>query len=473
MSDRGRRSEEEREAARLERERKRTGSRPPDVPQEPKKPEQVKSGNTDSTTVGAGPPRAASPPPAPARPVTPRPAAPTPAASPAAPRKVTDPDERPSGTIRPGSPKSGNLDAPAAVAKGRRRSPGRHALLFGVVAVVLAALLFFANGIFEPFSGAAGAKVKIKIPQGVNAGDVGTLLADNGVVASPFFFELRATLGGDRGNLRAGEYELQKGMTNSAALAALTNVAKGAAVIDVLVPEGPSRPELAKVVARQGVKGSYVNASKSSPVLDPRKYGAPSNVQSLEGFLFPATYELLKKSPTAKRLVNDQLTAFKQNFATLDLSYARSKNLTGFDVVILASIIEREALFDQDRPLVAAVFYNRLRQSISLGSDATTRFAVDNWDQPLTVSELANSSRYNTRRFAGMPPGPIGNPGLASLKAAANPPKSSDLFFIIEPCRKGRLTFAKTAAQFQTMIDAYNNQRAAEGGKDPAFCRKK
>ncbi len=470
MSDRERRSDEEREAARLERERKRSGSGPSEVPEKPATTVPGSEGSAGSTTAGAGPPRAATPPPVTARPAKPRPAAPAP---PAPPRKVTDPDERPSGTVRPGSAKTGGGEPSPPIAKGRSRSPGRHALLFGVVAVVLAALLFFANGIFEPFSGAAGAKVKVKIPQGVNAGDVGTLLADNGVVASPFFFELRATLGGDRGNLRAGEYELQKGMTNSAALAALTNVAKGAAVIDVLVPEGPSRPELAKVVARQGVKGSYVNASKSSPVLDPRKYGAPSNVQSLEGFLFPATYELLKKSPTAKRLVNDQLKAFKQNFATVDLSYARSKNLTGFDVVILASIIEREALFDEDRPLVAAVFYNRLRKSISLGSDATTRFAVDNWDQPLTVSELANSSRYNTRRFAGMPPGPIGNPGLASLKAAANPPKSSDLFFIIEPCRKGRLTFAKTAAEFQTMIDAYNNQRAAEGGKDPAFCRKK
>jgi uncharacterized YceG family protein len=340
-----------------------------------------------------------------------------------------------------------------------------------VIAVVVIAVLFFANGIFQPFKGEGSGSVVVRVPAGVDAGGVGSLLADNGVISSAFFFELRATLGGDRANLRAGTYKFAKGMTNGDALAILTTTAAAAPVINVLVPEGPARQEVAPIVKKQGVTGNYLSASVSSSQLNPRSYGAPQNVKSLEGFLFPATYELLKSSPNSKKLVNDQLVAFKRNFAKVNLSYAKSKNLTAFDVITLASIIEREALFDRDRPAVAAVFYNRLHKSISLGSDATTRFAVSNWDKPLTVSQLNSSSKYNTRRFSGLPPGPIGNPGLASLQAAANPPKSSDLFFIVAPCLKGRLTFAKTQAEFQTMIDAYNAKRASQGGKDPAFCR--
>ena len=466
MSDEQSRSEEQREAARLERERKRAAEKGEPIPAPARKELPAQA-----PPIGAGSPRAAKPSPPPVRSAKkatsqPPQSARPPVAPPNPPRKVTDDDELPSGTIRPGG-----APAPPPPPQGRRRSPGRHALLFAFVAVVLVAALFTFNGIFEPFKGGGSEGVTVKIPAGVDAGDIGTQLADKGVVGSAFFFELRATVGGDRGKLRAGTYKLRKDMSNGAALAVLTNVQKGAAVIDVLVPEGPAREEVAPVVAKQGVTGDYVAASLSSPQLNPTAYGAPKRVKSLEGFLFPATYEMLKSAPTAKKLVSDQLKAFKRNIAQVNMSYAKSKNLTVFDVVTLASMIEREALFDRDRPLVAAVFYNRLRDSISLGSDATTRFAVSNWDKPLTASQIASKSPYNTRQVAGLPPGPIGNPGLASIQAAANPPKSDYLYFIVAPCKKGALVFAKTLPEFQKLIDAYFNRRAAQGGKDPAFCR--
>jgi len=481
MSDESRRSEEQREAARLERERKRAAERGEEAPSSPSTSELP----PQAPPIGAGPPRKAKlpvePPTspqgltsaaprggegAPTRPTQSLRKPPVGSDAPAPPRKVTDDDESPSGTIRP----------PGATAtpqqpQARRRSPGRHALLFGIIAVVLVVVLFVANGIFEPFKGNGSGAVTVRIPAGVDAGDIGTLLADQGVIGSPFFFELRATIGGDRGQLRAGTYKLSKDMSNGAALAVLTNVQEGAAVINVLVPEGPAREEVAPIVKKQGVSGNYLAASVSSPELDPQRYGAPSSVRSLEGFLFPATYELLRSAPTAERLVTDQLKAFKRNIAGVNMSYAKSKNLTVFDVITLASIIEREALFDRDRPQVAAVFYNRLRDSISLGSDATTRFAVKNWNQPLTVSQINSKSPYNTRQVSGLPPGPIGNPGLASIQAAANPPKSDYLYFIVEACKKGGLVFAKTLPEFQKLIDDYNNRRAAQGGKDPAFCR--
>ncbi len=151
--------------------------------------------------------------------------------------------------------------------------------------------------------------------------------------------------------------------------------------------------------------------------------------------------------------------------------YAKRKNLTRYDVLTLASIIEREAQLHRDRRMVAAVFYNRLKQGIALGSDATTRFAVNNWTRPLKVSQLRSSSRYNTRRFRGLPPGPIGNPGLSAIKAAANPAKSAALFFIVKACGKGALAFSRTDAQFQKDVAAYNAARARNGGSDPKVCK--
>ncbi len=167
-----------------------------------------------------------------------------------------------------------------------------------------------------------------------------------------------------------------------------------------------------------------------------------------------------------------QLDAYRANTAGINYSYARKKNLTRYDVLTIASIIEREAFRDKDRRLVAAVFYNRLKQGISLGSDATTRYAVGNFTRPLKVSQLRSTSPYNTRVHTGLPPGPIGNPGRASIEAAANPARVPYLFFIVKACGKGALAFSSTNAKFQKDVAAYNAARARNGGSDPSVCKK-
>ena len=211
-----------------------------------------------------------------------------------------------------------------------------------------------------------------------------------------------------------------------------------------------------------------MRATRRSRALDPRDYKAPGP-RSLEGFLFPATYELKKGQPV-KALVNEQLAAFKRNFAKVDLRYARRKNLTPYDVLIIASLIDREAAVARERPLIASVIYNRLRDNINLGIDATVRFATANWTQPLKQSELANPSPYNTRVNLGLPPGPIGNPGLASIRAAARPAKTGFLFYVVKPGTCGRHNFAKTDAEFQRYVDEYDRARAERGGKSPDTC---
>jgi uncharacterized YceG family protein len=338
------------------------------------------------------------------------------------------------------------------------------------VLALVAAVAWFAISLFEPFKGAGHGTVVVRIPPGATASDVGDLLAKRGVIGSSFFFDLRARIGGKRGDLKAGTFRLRRDMSYGAALDALTHNPAPPPVIRLTIPEGRSRAEIAPLARGAGLRGSYLAASVRSPGFSVHHYGAPRGA-SLEGFLFPATYELKPHSP-ATTLVAEQLAAFKQNIAKVDLRYARRKHLTTYDVLTIASMIEREAGVPGDRPLIAAVIYNRLKQGMPLGIDATLRYALHDWDKPLRVSQLASPSPYNTRKHLGLPPSPIGNPGLASIEAAAHPAHVPYLFYVIKPCANGAHAFSSTDAQFQRDVAAYDRARARLGGRSPVTCKR-
>jgi uncharacterized YceG family protein len=133
-------------------------------------------------------------------------------------------------------------------------------------------------------------------------------------------------------------------------------------------------------------------------------------------------------------------------------------------------MVEREAQVPRERALIASVIYNRLKEGMPLGIDATIRYATGNWTRPLRVSELHIRSGYNTRTHQGLPPGPIGNPGLASLKAAAHPARTKYLFYVVKPGKCGEHAFSSTDAQFQRDVAKYNAARAKKGGKSPTTC---
>ncbi len=352
---------------------------------------------------------------------------------------------------------------PRGVPRGRR---GRRAIPIAILLIV-AAVAFFAYRLYEPGAGDGTGTVAVTIPQGNSAEQIGDLLAEKNVVSSSFFFSLRARL--DGGSLRSGTVELKEGMSYAAALDELTKPAVAAPKLaKITLPEGPSSKELAGRVKEAGFTGSYVEAAKSAKKLDPVDFGGPKSA-TLEGFLFPATYEL-KPGSTAKALVGKQLTAFKENFATLDLKRSRARKLSRYDVLVIASMIEREAGVAKDRRLISGVIYNRLKQGIPLGIDATIRYDLENFSRPLRVSELEKDTPYNTRTRTGLPPGPIGNPGLASLQAAANPASNDFLYYVVKPCANGAHAFSSTDAQFQQDVANYNKKRDELGGKDPSQC---
>jgi UPF0755 protein len=222
--------------------------------------------------------------------------------------------------------------------------------------------------------------------------------------------------------------------------------------ITLTIPEGYSREQTAQLAQEAGLRGDYMKASEGH-----------------EGFLFPDTFELERGAPVSD-LVQLQLQDFKRRVGGVDLSYARSKNLNTHDVVTIASMVEEEAQLDEERPLIAAVIYNRLREGIPLGIDATIRFATGNFEEPLTESELAVDSPYNTRLNAGLPPGPISSPGLASIEAAANPARVDYLYYVVEPGTCGEHAFSSSDAEFQADVARYNEAREAAGGESPDSC---
>jgi UPF0755 protein len=395
-------------------------------------------------------------------------------------RTLTPVDDRPLPPRRVPSTRRAPLRRPAPrrrpaparpLAAGPRRW-GRRLVAVGAF-VVLILVVVLAVKIFQPGHGDGSGAVDVTIPAGANAGRIGDVLASRGVVDSGTFFQLNATLTGRRGSLRPGHYTLARNMSYGAAIAALQKgpKAKVVATVPVTLPEGPSLREEAPVVDRSHkVKGSYRKAATRPAVLRRiRKLGAPKGTRTPEGFLFPSTYTLVAHSP-AKDLVAKQLQAFQENFAKVDMAYAKHKNLTRYDVVIIASMIEREAQRDSERPLIASVIYNRLHDGIPLGIDATIRYQTHNWSSPLHVSELQADTPYNTRLHQGLPPTPIGNPGLASLKAAAHPAKTSYLFYVVKPGTCGEHAFSSTDAQFQRDLGKYNAARDAAGGKSPTSC---
>ena len=211
----------------------------------------------------------------------------------------------------------------------------------------------------------------------------------------------------------------------------------------VVFPEGFDRAEMAHRV--QVVAGIAYRERGVHPLLSARTYlraSGPRRIpgfgpkrRKLEGFLFPATYDFLANT-TSAQLLRAQLQAFQRNWRSVNLSYARSKNLTPYDVLIIASLVEKEALAPDERPKIARVIYNRLKAHMNLGIDATTRYGLHvPATKSLTESELNSNNPYNTRnpRIVGLPPTPIANPGLASIQAAAHPAPGDWLYFVRKP----------------------------------------
>jgi UPF0755 protein len=250
----------------------------------------------------------------------------------------------------------------------------------------------------------------------------------------------------------------------------------------ITIPEGETRAQIALLASAKGLTGSYLHAAArattgNSPLLNPVRYGAPQGTTDPEGFLFPATYDLYAGSP-ASELVAEQLQAFEERFGPAEVRAAHALHVTPYQLLTVASMVEREAVVPGDRPKIAAVIYNRLRLGMPLGIDATIYYAVEQqlkiptYTGELTEAQLHIDSPYNTRTHTGLPPTPISNPGMASIEAAAHPAHISYLYYVAGADGCGEQVFSNTAAAFEVNVAAYQAAVARNGGRPPV-CRRK
>ncbi len=219
--------------------------------------------------------------------------------------------------------------------------------------------------------------------------------------------------------------------------------------IRLTFPEGLRRDDMAKLLDEKTNLSGQEYLDATGPGALGAERARLADPTSLEGFLFPATYEIGTET-TVPYLVDRQLAAFDAAVGNINMKFAASRNLTPYDVLIIASMVEREVVDPAERPLVAGVIYNRLKRRMRLDVDATVQYAVGEW-RALTAKDLASDSAYNTRKFAGLPPGPIASPGLASIEAAARPKQSAFLYYVAREDGSNRHYFAKSIEEFEIL----------------------
>jgi UPF0755 protein len=333
----------------------------------------------------------------------------------------------------------------------RRRFLALGLLLVGVL-IAWFLIAFFQPPPFDPGEGSGQAIVTV--PEGASASEVADLLTENDVVSNGTLFEWRLKLAGKTDKILPGRYVLAQDMSYGDAIDRLTS---SGGQINVTIPEGEDRTQVAATIKDLGLTGDYLAASKSVKGFDPNKYGA-NNPKSLEGFLFPATYQL-DPGASVDQLVSEQLQALRQNIAGVNMSYAKSKNLTIYDVLTIASMIDKEVMVPSERPLVAAVIYNRLHRGMPLGIDATTRYEYHNYTGELSSSQLHDGSLFS-REHVGLTPTPIGNPGLAAIQAAAHPAKVNYLYYVLNGDGSGHHCFTASGQEFNQLVAASTSGHA-------------
>jgi UPF0755 protein len=293
----------------------------------------------------------------------------------------------------------------------------------------------------------------VTIPPGSTAGDIGADLQQRGLIRSSLLFRFAADQAGVGASLAAGNYELSRSMSTNEIIQVLAKgqVKRG---LVATIPEGWRSEQIADRLEATGVASRdeflrAVSAPESVPGFDVVAANAPPR---LEGYLFPETYEVSARVP-GTRAAELMVRMFNQRVGEALRAQPETK-LNAYQVLTLASIVEREAKQSSERPMIASVYVNRLAASMPLQADPTVQYAVATRDGPSAVSynywrnlapaDLQLDSPFNTYQVAGLPPGPICNPGEASIKAVLTPAKTDYLYFVAKADGSGTHLFART-----------------------------
>jgi UPF0755 protein len=272
---------------------------------------------------------------------------------------------------------------------------------------------------------------RIEVVKGDTLSSVAEKLEQAGVIPSAFMFKMEARVGGYGTEIKTGEYTFARGAESEMILEKLT-AGDAAPTLAVTIPEGLSLEETAQEVAGQ----SGVSAAEFEEAARRTDYGygflEDPAIKTTEGFLFPKQYEF-EKGTKAPQMVTRMLEQYLMETQTLDISSAKERlNMSEYELVIVASLIEKEAARSEERPLVASVIYNRIRKDMPLQIDASVHYALDKQGEELSLADLKVNSPYNTYENTGLPPGPICSPSRDSLEAAMNPAETDYLYYVLK-----------------------------------------
>jgi UPF0755 protein len=349
----------------------------------------------------------------------------------------------------PGNPRRSSRRAAEKRRKNRRRRTVVIALI-GVLVLSGAAAgawlglkpLLDSVGAADDYTGSGSGEVLIRIPDGASGTQIGQVLEKAGVVKSSSAFVSAFSENPAAPSIQAGSYTLRRQMSAASALASLLDPATKV-VSRVTVPEGKRVPQVLDIL----VKASKIpRADFEAALKRPADIGLPASVKSAEGYLFASTYDLAPEA-TAEQLLSEMVDRTFQELQELEVPEARRNT-----VLTLASIVQAESGNERDMGKVARVFTNRLAGLTGtrlLQSDATVSYATNSFDITTTDAQRASPSRYNTYRWPGLPPGPIGAPGVAAIKAALDPTPGKWLYFVTVDPDTGETRFANTFAEHQ------------------------
>jgi UPF0755 protein len=337
-------------------------------------------------------------------------------------------------------------------------------LLVLLLVAAAAAGWWLYSGIHTPYKGFTGAEQFVEIPAGSSNHTIANRLVEGGIVRDHLTFRAAIELSGESRKLKAGEYRFDRAMTP---IDVIDKIARGDVyVIVITFPEGLNIADMAKLFESHGfgTAASFVEAARDvKPIRDLDPAAA-----DLEGYLFPETYAVPRKTD-APKLVHLMVAQFLKALTPDMRAQMTARHEMVRTIVTLASLVEKETAKPEERPVVAAVYENRLRIGMLLQCDPTVIFALERagrYTGNIHKDDLQIDSPYNTYRFPGLPPGPIASPGRASIAAAVNPADADFLYFVSR--NDGSHEFAKTLAEHNRnvqkfQIQYFRDKRRADG----------
>lgn len=327
-------------------------------------------------------------------------------------------------------------------------------ILIGLGVVAAGGGLLYLRSIGVGGSSSPDKKIEVTIPKGASAQRIGEVLEDAGVIESAFAFRVAAWLGEGAEEIQAGVYELDTPLTATDALERLRESAPILNFVNVTFPEGSWLEDFARIVG----ENTHIDGDKFLTLVEEGKIDSayrPDGIDTMEGLLFPSTYQVIERD-TARSLAERLAGEFEAQMEGLDTSNIEAMGISTYEAIIVASMIEAEASVAGDRDKIARVIYNRIEQDMTLGIDATVLYAIGEHKEELTVSDLEVDSPYNTRKYPGLPPTPIGAPGAASLEAALNPADGTWLYYVLADC-EGNHAFSTSYDEFLQNKENYQS----------------